>query len=80
MPLLGWALWLGLVSCSFATLVLYRERLLAVIVMGGVGLMISLVFVFLSAPDLALTPSLVDMVTLVLMLLALHSLPQSSPI
>ena len=80
MPLLGWALWLVLVSCSFATLVLYRERLLAVIVMGGVGLMISLVFVFLSAPDLALTQLLVEMVTLVLMLLALNYLPKSSPI
>ena len=80
MPLLGWALWLVLVSCSFATLVLYRERLLAVIVMGGVGLMISLMFVFLSAPDLALTQLLVEMVTLVLMLLALNYLPKSSPI
>ena len=79
MPLLGWVLWLVLVSCSLAALALYRERLLAVIVMGGVGLMVSLVFVFLSAPDLALTQLLVEMVTLALMLLALNYLPKASP-
>lgn len=78
MPLLGWALWLILVACTFATVATYRQRLLAVLVMGGIGLMVSLAFVFLSAPDLALTQLLVEMVTLALMLLALNYLPKGS--
>ncbi|EKU26584.1 monovalent cation/H+ antiporter subunit A [Xanthomonas graminis] len=80
MPLLGWALWLLIVSCALATLFLYRQRLLAVLVIGGSGLGVSLVFVFLSAPDLALTQLLVEMVTLVLMLLAMNYLPKASPV
>lgn len=79
MPALGWALWLLLVAPALATLSLYRHRLLAVLALGGSGLAVSLVFVFLSAPDLALTQLLVEMVTLVLMLLALNYLPASSP-
>ncbi|MCW4455614.1 monovalent cation/H+ antiporter subunit A [Flavobacterium sp. MXW15] len=78
-PLLGWALWLVMMACAIAGLFLYRQRLLAVIVLGGVGLMVSLTFVFLSAPDLALTQLLVEMVTLVLMLLGLNYLPAQSP-
>ena len=79
MPLLGWLLWLVLVACTVWTLRLYRQRLLALIVVGGIGLMVSLVFVFLSAPDLALTQLLVEMVSLALLLLGLHYLPPRSP-
>ncbi|MBA2238583.1 MAG: DUF4040 domain-containing protein, partial [Lysobacter sp.] len=43
-----------------------------------VGLGVSLVFVFLSAPDLALTQLLVELVTIALMLLALNYLPPES--
>ncbi|MCD7097955.1 monovalent cation/H+ antiporter subunit A [Stenotrophomonas sp. MMGLT7] len=78
-PLLGWALWLLMLACALGALFLHRQRLLAVIVLGGTGLAVSLVFVFLSAPDLALTQLLVEMVTLVLMLLAMNYLPKSSP-
>ncbi|HEY0333412.1 MAG TPA: monovalent cation/H+ antiporter subunit A [Stenotrophomonas sp.] len=78
MPLLGWALWLLLVACALAALFLYRQRLLAVLVLGGTGLAVSLAFVFLSAPDLALTQLLVEMVTLTLMLLAMNYLPGTS--
>src|SRR5690606_27508799 len=56
----------------------YRQRLLAVLLVGGVGLMVALAFVFLSAPDLALTQLLVEMVTLVLMLLGMNYLPAQS--
>ncbi|MCE7032982.1 monovalent cation/H+ antiporter subunit A [Lysobacter sp. GX 14042] len=76
---LALVLWVLLVGCTLATLALYRYRLLAVIVIGGVGLAVSLTFVALSAPDLALTQLLVEMVTVSLMLLALHYLPQGSP-
>lgn len=79
MPLLGWGLWLLILSCALSTLFLYRQRLLAVLVLGGSGLGVSLVFVFLSAPDLALTQLLVEMVTLVLMLLGMNYLPKASP-
>ncbi|WP_434212429.1 monovalent cation/H+ antiporter subunit A [[Pseudomonas] boreopolis] len=78
MPLLGWALWLLMIVCAMASLFLYRQRLLAVLVLGGTGLAVSLAFVFLSAPDLALTQLLVEMVTLVLMLLAMNYLPEFS--
>ncbi|MDG2526058.1 monovalent cation/H+ antiporter subunit A [Stenotrophomonas sp. HITSZ_GD] len=78
-PLLGWALWVLLVACTLGGLFLHRQRLLAVMVIGGTGLSVSLVFVFLSAPDLALTQLLVEMVTLTLMLLAMNYLPSVSP-
>ncbi|HRN62015.1 MAG TPA: monovalent cation/H+ antiporter subunit A, partial [Luteimonas sp.] len=76
---LAWVLWLILVSCAIATLALYRYRLLAVLVMGGCGLAVSMTFVALSAPDLALTQLLVELVTVALMLLGLHYLPKDSP-
>ena len=79
MPPLGWLLWLVLVACTAWTIRLYRQRLLALIVLGGAGLMVSLTFVFLSAPDLALTQLLVEMVSLALLLLGLHYLPPRSP-
>ena len=44
-----------------------------------VGLVVSLTFVYFSAPDLALTQLSVEVVTTVLMLLALNYLPQKTP-
>ena len=79
LPLLGWVLWVVMMACAVAGLFLYRQRLLAVLVIGGTGLMVSMVFVFLSAPDLALTQLMVEMVTLVLMLLGMNYLPATSP-
>ncbi|WP_159094045.1 hydrogen gas-evolving membrane-bound hydrogenase subunit E, partial [Xanthomonas fragariae] len=78
MPLLGWMVWLLMMACALGSLFLYQQRLLAVLVLGGTGLAVSLTFVFLSAPDLALTQLLVEMVTLVLMLLAMNYLPERS--
>ncbi|MCL7715400.1 monovalent cation/H+ antiporter subunit A [Stenotrophomonas mori] len=79
MPLLGWALWLVMLACALGGLFLHRQRLLALIVMGGAGLMVALTFVFLSAPDLALTQLMVETVTLALMLLGMNYLPARSP-
>ena len=79
LPPLGAVLWLVLVACTLYTVRLHRERLLALIVMGGAGLAVSLAFAFLSAPDLALTQLLVEMVSLALLLLGLHYLPARSP-
>ena len=78
LPLIGWMLWAMMLAATLATVRFHRQRLLALIVIGAVGLGVSLVFVFLSAPDLALTQLLVEMVTIALMLLALNYLPQES--
>ncbi|HMN63829.1 MAG TPA: monovalent cation/H+ antiporter subunit A [Burkholderiaceae bacterium] len=67
------------VMAAIATAVGFRRRLLALVPLGAVGLMVSLAFVHFSAPDLALTQILVEVVTIVLMMLALNWLPQESP-
>ncbi|MDO5656704.1 MAG: monovalent cation/H+ antiporter subunit A, partial [Paracoccus sp. (in: a-proteobacteria)] len=52
------------------------HRFAAVIMMGGAGLVTCVTFVWLSAPDLAVTQLLVEIVTTVLLLLGLRWLPQ----
>ncbi|MBX3549054.1 MAG: monovalent cation/H+ antiporter subunit A [Xanthobacteraceae bacterium] len=52
------------------------HRLVALILLGGAGLTASLTFVWLSAPDLALTQLVVETVTTVLLLLGLRWLPK----
>ncbi|MCX7032958.1 MAG: monovalent cation/H+ antiporter subunit A [Arenimonas sp.] len=79
MPPLGWLVWGIGVAATLATVALHRRRLVALVVMGAVGLSVSLAFVLLSAPDLALTQLLVEMATIALMLLALNYLPAESP-
>ena len=51
------------------------HRYVALVLMGVAGLMCCLTFVWLSAPDLALTQLLVEIVTTVLLLLGLRWLP-----
>ena len=80
MPPLGWLVWGIGVAATLATVALHRRRLVALVVMGAVGLAVSLGFVLLSAPDLALTQLLVEMATIALMLLALNYLPEESPV
>ena len=55
------------------------HRLAALILAGGAGLVTCLTFVWFSAPDLALTQLLVEIVTTVLMLLGLRWLPKRLP-
>ncbi len=71
---------LGMVAAVIGTLLMHRRRFTALIVMGALGLLISLIFVQFSAPDLALTQLTVEVVTIVLLLLALYFLPQHSPV
>ncbi|MBW9116992.1 monovalent cation/H+ antiporter subunit A [Rhizobium cauense] len=52
------------------------HRLAALIMLGGVGLIVCTTFVWLSAPDLAITQLLVEIVTTVLILLGLRWLPK----
>jgi multicomponent K+:H+ antiporter subunit A len=68
------------IAATVATAWMHRQRLLALVLMGAVGLVVCLSFVYFSAPDLALTQLLVEVVTIVLMLVAMQHLPaQSAP-
>ena len=71
--------WLVLVVGSFTIALLHRQRLLTLVLVGVVGLLISIGFIYLSAPDLALTQISVEVVTVILLLLALNFLPKSTP-
>ncbi len=73
------AVWLVGVAAAVGTALAYHRRLLALLMLGAVGVVVSLTFVYLSAPDLALTQLLVEMVTIILMMLALYWLPAGSP-
>jgi len=55
------------------------HRLAALILAGGAGLVTCLTFVWFSAPDLALTQLMVEIVTTALMLLGLRWLPKRLP-
>ncbi|MEL6898575.1 MAG: hydrogen gas-evolving membrane-bound hydrogenase subunit E, partial [Planctomycetota bacterium] len=75
-PIAGWAM---LVTATAGLVMLHRNRFLALILIGIVGLMVSVGFVYLSAPDLAMTQFTVEVVTIILLLLALNFLPKSTP-
>ncbi|MFO7856154.1 MAG: monovalent cation/H+ antiporter subunit A [Paracoccaceae bacterium] len=72
--------WLALLVATAATVLSHRRRFRALVLVGVVGLMISGGFVYLSAPDLALTQISVETVTIMLLLLALHFLPKETPV
>jgi len=72
----GWAM---LAAATVGLAALHHNRLLALILIGIVGLMVSVGFVFLSAPDLAMTQITVEVVTIILLLLALNFLPNTTP-
>ncbi len=55
------------------------HRLAALILLGGTGLVTCVTFVWFSAPDLALTQLLVEIVTTILLLLGLRWLPKRLP-
>ncbi len=70
---------LWLVGCACAMGAAWQakyHRLAALILLGGAGVATCLTFVWFSAPDLALTQLLVEVVTSVLMLLGLRWLPK----
>ncbi len=73
------AVWLIGMVAAVAAVRFHRQRITALVMVGVVGLVVSLAFVYLSAPDLALTQLLVEVVTIVLMMLALRWLPSDSP-
>src|SRR5690554_4040621 len=70
------ALWLiGCVCAVAAAWQAKYHRLAALALVGGAGLVVCLTFLWLSAPDLALTQLMVETVTTVLILLGLRWLP-----
>lgn len=67
-----------LVFSAVASVIWHRRRFLSLIFLSVVGLIVSLIFAKFSAPDLALTQLSVEIVTIILLLLALYFLPQST--
>jgi multicomponent K+:H+ antiporter subunit A len=72
--------WIMLVAATLGMVFLHRNRLLSLVLIGIIGLMVSVGFVFFSAPDLAMTQITVEVVTTILLLLALNFLPNETPI
>ncbi len=72
-PLIGWVLAMTATGCM---VFFHRVRLLALVLVGIVGLVTSVFFAYFSAPDLALTQVSVEVVTVILLLLALNFLPK----
>lgn len=71
----------AIITCfaGLGTAFLHRRRLISLIMLSVVGLMASLAFARFSAPDLALTQLAVEVVTIILLMLALFFLPQKTP-
>ncbi|MCM8732174.1 monovalent cation/H+ antiporter subunit A [Hephaestia sp. GCM10023244] len=73
-------LWLLAAGCAVAAAWQAKfHRLAALVLVGVCGLVTCISFMWLSAPDLALTQLLVEIVTLVLLLLGLRWLPKRLP-
>ena len=70
------AVWLLVIGAATAVVLLQHQRVVAVVMAGAVGLVASLTFLALSAPDLAMTQISVDVVSTVLLLMGLALLPQ----
>lgn len=73
---IAWTLFALVVAGALATAYFHRQRVVALVALGITGLGITLGFVTLSAPDLALTQLLIEVVSILLLLLALRYLPQ----
>jgi multicomponent K+:H+ antiporter subunit A len=71
--------WLLLGATCLAIVFTHHRRFQSVVLLGVVGLAVSLTFLSLSAPDLALTQLSVELVSTVLLLMGLALLPAQSP-
>lgn len=70
-------MWLAGAACAIGAASMAKyHRAVALLLLGGAGLVTSLTFAWLSAPDLALTQLAVEVVTIVLILLGLRWLPR----
>ncbi|HLT12739.1 MAG TPA: monovalent cation/H+ antiporter subunit A [Marinobacter sp.] len=69
-----------LMVSALATALLHRERFTALVLLSVVGLIVALAFARFSAPDLAMTQLSVEVVTIVLLMLALYYMPSWTPL
>ncbi|HET8802781.1 MAG TPA: monovalent cation/H+ antiporter subunit A [Marinobacter sp.] len=69
-----------LIVSAFATALMHRERFFALVLLSVVGLLVALGFARFSAPDLAMTQLSVEVVTIVLLMLALYYMPSWTPL
>jgi multicomponent K+:H+ antiporter subunit A len=72
--------WALLIAATAAVVNDSRNRFRVLIYVSVIGLIVSLAFAQLSAPDLALTQISVEVVTILLLLLALNLLPKAPPL
>lgn len=70
---------LMLMVAAVATVLWHKQRLIALVMLSVVGLFVALAFARFSAPDLALTQLSVEVVTIILLMLALFFLPRVTP-
>jgi multicomponent K+:H+ antiporter subunit A len=68
-----------LIIGAVATVITHRNRILSIVMLSTVGLVVALAFTRFSAPDLALTQISVEVVTIILLMMALHLLPFTTP-
>lgn len=68
-----------LMLAAISTAMLHRQRLTSLMMLSVVGLIVSLSFIHFSAPDLAMTQLVVEVVSIILMILALFFMPQRIP-
>ncbi|MDX1756544.1 MAG: monovalent cation/H+ antiporter subunit A [Marinobacter sp.] len=71
---------LVLMLCAVGTAAMHRTRFYALILLSVVGLLVALAFARFSAPDLAMTQLSVEVVTIVLLMMALYYMPSWTPI
>lgn len=70
----------AMVLTALLTVMYHRQRLISLTTLSVVGLVTAMLFARFSAPDLALTQLVVEVVTILLMLLVLNFIPEKSPI
>src|SRR5690606_3233880 len=78
-PSMAIVLWMLLFSACWMLLWFHHERIKAVLISGAVCMVVTMVFIGFSAPDLAVTQITVDVVATVLLLMSLSLLPQLTP-
>ena len=78
-PIIAMIFWLLLIAACWMMLWFHHERIKAVLISCAIGLVLTMVFIVLSSPDLALTQITVDVVTTALLLMSLSLLPQLTP-
>lgn len=71
---------LAMALAALLTVFYHRYRLLSLVTLSLVGLVTAMLFARFSAPDLALTQLVVEVVTILLMLLVLNFMPEKTPV